>query len=150
MKIFPFVAMLIGVAAGDVISIDPKFLSQYPQQQSYTTEPIPIVRQEQIINPDGSYKWNYETGNGIAAEEEGFIKNLGNPEQEAQSVQGQYQYTAPDGQVIQLQYIADENGFQPRGAHIPTSPPIPEDIQRALDYLATLPTPAPELNRIRI
>lgn len=43
--------------------------------------------------------FSYETGNGIAAEEQGYIKNQGIPEQEAQAAQGQFQYTAPDGQV---------------------------------------------------
>lgn len=42
---------------------------------------------------------SYETGNGISAEEAGFVKNLGIPEQESQAAQGQYKYTAPDGQV---------------------------------------------------
>lgn len=55
-----------------------------PQVQQPTTEPIPILRQEQEINFDGSYKWNYETGNGIAAEEQGFLKNAGVPDAEAQ------------------------------------------------------------------
>lgn len=27
-----------------------------------TTEPIPILRQEQEVNFDGTYKWAYETG----------------------------------------------------------------------------------------
>lgn len=60
--------------------------------------------------------------------------------------QGQFHYTSPEGQVIQLSYIADENGFQPQGDHLPTPPPIPPAIQRALDYLATLPS-TPEPNR---
>ncbi|KAG4077034.1 hypothetical protein HA402_016021 [Bradysia odoriphaga] len=109
-----------------------------PQVQP-TTEPIPILKQEQEINFDGSYKWAYETGNGIAAEEQGFLKNAGVPDAEAQVAQGQFSYTAPDGQVIRLQYIADENGFQPQGEHLPTPPPIPPAIQRALEYLASLP-----------
>lgn len=66
------------------------------------TEPIPIIRQTQEINPDGSYNYAYETGNGIAAEEQGYLKNAGNPDLEAQVAQGQYQYTAPDGQVIRV------------------------------------------------
>lgn len=41
------------------------------------------IRQEQEQNVDGSYKYLYETGNGILAEEEGFIKNAGT-EEEAQ------------------------------------------------------------------
>ncbi|CAH2107359.1 unnamed protein product [Euphydryas editha] len=141
--------LFIGLVAADISSIQP-LLYQQQQQQLYTTEPIPIIRQEHIINPDGSYKWNYETGNGISAEEAGFVKNLGIPEQEVQSAQGQYKYTAPDGQVIQLQYVADENGFQPQGSHLPTPPPIPVEIQKALDHLATLPPQIPEQNQYKL
>lgn len=50
-------------------------------------------------------------------------------------MQGRYSYTAPDGTPITLEYIVDENGFQARGAHLPTPPPIPEAIQRALAVL---------------
>lgn len=116
-----------------------------PQSLS-TNEVIPILRQEQEVNFDGSYKQSYETGNGISAEEQGFLKNAGQPE-EAQVAQGQFTYTSPEGQVILMSYIADENGFQPQGDHIPTPPPIPEAIKRALVYLASLPsTPEPPTN----
>ncbi|RZC36720.1 Chitin bind 4 domain containing protein [Asbolus verrucosus] len=116
--------------------------------QGPATEPIPILRQEQEVNFDGSYKYSYETGNSITAEEQGFLKNAGQPEQEAQVAQGQFQYTSPEGQVIQVSYIADENGFQPQGEHLPTPPPIPAAIQKALDFLATLPsTPEPSRRR---
>lgn len=53
-------------------------------QISASTEPIPILQQEQEVNFDGSYKWLYKTGNGIEAEEQGFLKNAGVPEEEAQ------------------------------------------------------------------
>lgn len=108
-----------------------------PQQQA-STEPIPILRQEQEVNFDGSYRWAYETGNGIQAEESGSLKKLA-PDQDAMVATGSYSYTAPDGQVISVKYIADENGFQPTGDHLPTPPPIPAAIQRALEYLASLP-----------
>ncbi|EAT33303.1 AAEL014420-PA [Aedes aegypti] len=55
----------------------------YGAPQGPDVEPIPIIRQEQEVNPDGSYRWSYETGNGITAEEQGFLKNAGS-EQEAQ------------------------------------------------------------------
>ncbi|XP_075233476.1 endocuticle structural glycoprotein SgAbd-8-like [Lycorma delicatula] len=108
------------------------------------TTPIAIIKYEnEGVNFDGSYKWNYETANEIVAEESGYVKNLGNPEQETQVAQGSYSYTAPDGSRITLTYIADENGFVPQGAHLPTPPPIPEAIARALEFIKSQP-PQPE------
>ncbi|XP_069674207.1 endocuticle structural glycoprotein SgAbd-4-like [Periplaneta americana] len=121
-----------------------------PNIQGQYTTPVPILSQNSIINPDGSYQWSYETGNGIAASEEGFLKNAGNPETEAQVAQGQFSYTGDDGIPISLTYTADENGFVARGAHLPTPPPIPPAIQRALDFLATQPEyrePQPGFNQ---
>lgn len=44
---------------------------------------FPFNRQEQEQSPDGSWKYAYETGNGIVVEEEGYLKNPGT-EEEAQ------------------------------------------------------------------
>ncbi|KAG8235579.1 hypothetical protein J437_LFUL015434 [Ladona fulva] len=82
---------------------------------------------------------NYETANGITADEQGQIKNPGQKDLEAMVAQGSFAYTSPEGIPIQLRYVADENGFRAEGAHLPVAPPIPPAIQRALDYLATLP-----------
>ncbi|XP_051174590.1 endocuticle structural glycoprotein SgAbd-4-like [Leptopilina boulardi] len=103
-------------------------------------EPIPIVSQESDgPNPDGSYSWKYETGNGIKAEESGQVKNAGS-ENAAVEAQGSVSYKNNEGQEISLTYIANENGFQPEGAHLPTSPPIPAAIQRALEWIAANPS----------
>lgn len=64
--------------------------------------------------------FRYETSNGIAAQEQGTLKNVGT-EQESLSVQGQFKYVGPDGVTYTVTYIADDNGFQPQGAHIPSA-----------------------------
>lgn len=86
---------------------------------------------------------SYETGNSIVAEESGYLLNPGVPDQEAQHAEGSYSYTAPDGTVISLTYVAGPEGFVPTGSHLPTPPPVPEAIQKALEYIRSLP-PTPE------
>lgn len=100
-----------------------------------------IVSQDSNIDPDGSYQYSYETANGIRGQEQGTLKHASSPDtSDVIIAQGSITYTAPDGQVITLNYSADdEGGFQPQGDHLPTPPPIPPQIQKALDYLASLP-----------
>lgn len=92
---------------------------------------IPIATYDNNNNGDGNYNYAFKTQNGIAVQEEGHLKNVGS-EAEAQSVQGSYSYIGTDGVVYSIQYVADENGFRPVGAHLPTPPPIPEAIRRSL------------------
>ncbi|XP_013187021.1 endocuticle structural glycoprotein SgAbd-2 [Amyelois transitella] len=108
----------------------------FAQAQQYT---IPIISYQQDSNVDGSYQYSYETGNGIAAQERGYLKNAGIKDAEAQVAEGSFSYTSPEGVPISLRYTADENGFRPEGAHLPTPPPIPEAIARALQYIASQP-----------
>lgn len=80
---------------------------------------------------------SFETSNGISHQETGQPKNVDNETPVVS--QGSDSYTAPDGQQVSITYIADENGFQVQGSHIPTAPPIPPEIQRALEWNAAHP-----------
>ncbi|KAF6212111.1 hypothetical protein GE061_012632 [Apolygus lucorum] len=96
------------------------------------------LRQEQDNQFDGTFSYSFETDNGIQQSAQGSVKNAGT-EQEAQVVQGSYSYTSPEGQLITITYIADEEGFKAQGDAIPTAPPVPEAIARALEYIRSLP-----------
>ncbi|CAH0558130.1 unnamed protein product [Brassicogethes aeneus] len=71
------------------------------------------------IGTDG-FNYAYETSNGISAQEQGQLNNAGT-ENESLSVRGSYRYIGIDGQTYEVTYIADENGFQPQGAHLPVA-----------------------------
>ncbi|KAG7210921.1 hypothetical protein KM043_016298 [Ampulex compressa] len=103
-----------------------------PQQPQYTSPGrfIAIRNQQKDTYPDGTYSFSYDTENGISVQESGRPQGTGQGQSEV--VQGRFSYSAPDGTPITLEYTADENGFHPQGAHLPTPPPIPEAIRRAL------------------
>ncbi|CAH1644282.1 unnamed protein product [Spodoptera littoralis] len=105
-----------------------------PKVQLETTTFVPIIRFDKEQGTDGSYKTAYETGNNIHASEEGYLKTLGEG-QNALVQQGSYSYTAPDGQIITVDYTADEFGFRVSGDHIPTPPPVSPEIQKGLDLI---------------
>ncbi|KAL4707783.1 hypothetical protein ACJJTC_001729 [Scirpophaga incertulas] len=100
----------------------------------------PIVRSNYDISPEGSFQYEYETGNHIVAQAQGVVKNS-NSDNPALEVQGAYSYTSPDGTPVQLSYVANEDGYQPQGSHLPVAPPVPAAIQRSLDYIAAHPPP---------
>lgn len=77
---------------------------QQPQQQHrFQPQPsfqasrnfIPITSFKNDMSHDGTYQFSYSTGNGIKADESGYLKHLG--ANKAQVVQGSYSYTSPEG-----------------------------------------------------
>lgn len=59
---------------------------------------------------------SYRSGDGSARDEVGTPRAPG-PEGPAVTVQGSYAYNSPAGPV-QVQYVADENGYQPAGPNV--------------------------------
>lgn len=102
-------------------------------------EPIPVLAYNfDGPNPDGTYSYSYETGNGIQAQEQGQLDKIAQDE-DVLRVAGSFSYPDPDGNPISISYVADENGFQPKGDHLPTPPPVPVGILKALEYIAQHP-----------
>ncbi|XP_042893829.1 endocuticle structural glycoprotein SgAbd-2-like [Penaeus japonicus] len=117
-------------------------------------EAVPILRDDRVSNDDGSYTVDFETGDGIVLSEAGTLNSNGTAVKT-----GQYSYTAPDGTVIEVKFVADENGFQAESDALPVAPafphPIPdfvleqiakaaeEDARAAAEAEATLKADAP-------
>lgn len=89
------------------------------------------------LNPDGSYSYQYASSNSLDIAESGVGSSYAS---------GTYAYTSPEGQPIKLSYIADENGYQPNGDHLPTPPPIPDYILKSIDYIQSHPFVKVSLN----
>lgn len=82
-----------------------------------------------------SYNYGYSTSNGIKAQATGILKEISKNESAVVS-QGQFEFKTPEGNDVSITYVADENGYQPQGAILPTPPPIPDAIIRALEFIA--------------
>ncbi|XP_017071035.1 endocuticle structural protein SgAbd-6 [Drosophila eugracilis] len=66
----------------------------------------------------GGYKFSYKLSDGTSRTEEGVVNNAGT-DNESISIRGSVSWVAPDGQTYTINFVADENGFQPEGAHLP-------------------------------
>ena len=97
---------------------------------------ILILKQSQNHDTEKQeYSFSYETENGISVSESGVQKQIGDKPEEAGTVsKGQFSY--PEGSVTYtVSWVADENGFQAKGDHLPTPPPLPEHVVKMLNDL---------------
>ncbi|KAI8130360.1 hypothetical protein FF38_00429 [Lucilia cuprina] len=83
------------------------------QQQQYTT-PVPILKQIDRQNSDGSYTYGYE------AADKSFKIETKYPNGE---VYGKYGYVDDQGNVREIEYGATKRGFEPAGSDINVPPP---------------------------
>ncbi|KAL5292805.1 hypothetical protein ACFFRR_011524 [Megaselia abdita] len=89
-----------------------------------------IKSSETLVKSNGEYAYGFDTTNGIAKEESGLAGH---------SVKGSSQHITPEGELVTLKYIADENGFHAEGSHIPTPPPLPQHVIETLAWNAAHP-----------
>ncbi|XP_067645819.1 larval cuticle protein 65Ag1-like [Eurosta solidaginis] len=84
----------------------------YPQVQ--------IIELKSDVEPE-HYSYALKTSDGTEKQEEGTLVNVGAKDEHI-SARGSFSFNGDDGQTYTVNYIADENGFQPQGAHLPVAP----------------------------
>ncbi|CAH0674658.1 unnamed protein product [Chilo suppressalis] len=115
-------------------SQNPHYVAAHGFTISSTTEPaIPIIRLSNEMDLDGSFSYEALGADQTHYVQHSHMENLGSDKQE-QVVEGSYSYVGDNGQTYTVNYIADSNGFRASGDHLPVAPPIPEIIQRAIQY----------------
>ncbi|KAK7087052.1 hypothetical protein SK128_007061 [Halocaridina rubra] len=87
---------------------------------------VPIIRDDRVHPESGAYSFMLETGDGVKRQESG--NPIYTQEGPVTAVSGSYSYTLPDGQIFELHYVADENGFQPQSPFLPVAPAFPHPI----------------------
>lgn len=97
-----------------------------PQRAQASAEQSAEILRSDSQNDGETFSYSFETSNGISAEESGVATN-------GVQAQGAFAYSSDDGQTFRVQYTADENGYQPQGDHLPTSPPIPDEILKSIE-----------------
>ncbi|KAH8312586.1 hypothetical protein KR044_011574, partial [Drosophila immigrans] len=85
----------------------------YAQHQDYTT-PVPILKQIDKHNDDGSYTYGYEAADKSFKIETKYSNG---------EVYGKYGYVDDQGKVREIEYGASKRGFEPAGSHINVPPP---------------------------
>merc|ERR1711980_8444 len=125
MKSMLLVALFVAVAAA------------YPQELTVEyKEPIAITKYGSVSDETGKYSYNFEAANGIKMSEQGEQKHFGDKLEEGYGsvARGSYSYEL-EGVTYTINWVADENGFQPTGAHLPVAPPMPEYVVQMLAEL---------------
>uniref|UniRef100_A0A0K2ULH1 Cuticle protein CP14.6 n=1 Tax=Lepeophtheirus salmonis TaxID=72036 RepID=A0A0K2ULH1_LEPSM len=75
------------------------------------------------LGDNSDFDNSFESENGIRQESSGSTVSIG--EDSVVVMKGSYEYIGDDGQTYVVDWIADENGFQPSAPHLPKEVPIP-------------------------
>ncbi|KAL9922421.1 cuticular protein 49Af [Glossina fuscipes fuscipes] len=95
---------------------------------------IQLMSQEIIVQQNGRHHYHYEQNDGSKVTQDGYQKHV-EAEHDGQAMEGKFSFPADDGKLYTVTYTADENGFRAYGENLPTPPPTPEAILKALKYI---------------
>lgn len=89
---------------------------------SAQTTPVPILKQINTVNDDGSYTYGFEAADGTFKIETRDVNG---------NVKGKYGYVDANGDLKTVEYSAGKPGFEAKGDHLPEqpTPALPEGPQ---------------------
>ncbi|XP_076055361.1 cuticle protein AMP4-like [Oratosquilla oratoria] len=90
-------------------------------------EHVPIVSETRQEFANGVSGSSFEAANGIKFQQKVVAGDVGQS-----NAEGSYSYPDEFGNLVEVRYIANENGFQVEGTHLPVQPPAPAFVARLL------------------
>lgn len=75
-------------------------------------ENTPLLEGNFVRDDHGQYSYNFLTGDGVARTEQGSLKPNAEGTANILVQRGGYRYFLPSGDLVEVNYIADENGFR--------------------------------------
>ncbi|XP_039291819.1 larval cuticle protein 65Ag1-like [Nilaparvata lugens] len=106
---FVFLAVVLVVAA-----------QAAPQLQ--VRPPVPVIARSEVQDEAGQFSLTYTTADGTQVTKQGVLKPNADGTDNVLVEYGSYRYTSPEGQIVQVEYTADADGFHPKSPSIPIAP----------------------------
>ena len=88
-------------------------------------EQVALLQENFVRDDHGQYSYNFLTGDGVARTEQGSLVPNADGTANIFVQRGGYRYALPNGEIVEVNYTADENGYRATGTHLPTPPPLP-------------------------
>ncbi|CAH1644275.1 unnamed protein product [Spodoptera littoralis] len=83
-----------------------------PSRANYSPDNVQIVKYDNDNLGLGDYRFAFELTDGTGAEQQAELRNPGK-EDESIAVKGSFTWVGPDGVFYRVNYVADDNGYQP-------------------------------------
>ena len=97
-----------------------------------------ILRYDLSMSEDGQFQYDFETSNGIIVDAAGENRQIGDAA--GMAMRGSYSYTSPEGIRVNVDWVADEEGFRAFGPQVPA---VPDYVKQTLKTPSERPPASP-------